>query len=184
LLWYSILNSGIEASITGVLVAFAMPVNSLPRLEKIIHRGVNFFILPVFALANTAILIPADISISLNNTIALGVMAGLVIGKPVGIFLFSRVLVALNIAKLPGQVYWKQFLGMGTLAGIGFTMSIFTTMLAFSSELHRDVAKISILTSMLLTLAISWIYFLIIGPITESKAAPLSMPNIPEIALG
>src|SRR5947207_6765110 len=116
LLWYSILNSGIEASITGVLVAFAMPVNSLPRLEKIIHGVVNFFILPVFALANTAILIPADISISLNNTIALGVMAGLVIGKPVGIFLFSIVLVALNIAKLPGQVHWRQFLGIGTLA--------------------------------------------------------------------
>ena len=185
LLWYSILNSGIEASITGVLVAFAMPVNSLPRLEKIIHGVVNFFILPVFALANTAILIPADISISLNNTIALGVMAGLVIGKPVGIFLFSRVLVALNIAKLPCQVHWRQFLGMGTLAGIGFTMSIFTTMLAFSSELYRDVAKISILTSMLLTLSISWIYFLIIGPTTGRKAAPLSMPNIQsEIAVG
>ncbi len=163
LLWFAILNSGIEASITGVLVAFAMPVNSLPKLEKIIHGGVNFFILPLFALANTAILIPGDISVSLNNTIALGVIAGLVIGKPVGIFLFSRVLVALGIAKLPGRTYWKEFLGMGTLAGIGFTMSIFTTTLAFSGEIHRDMAKIAILVSMLLSLIISWIYFLIIG---------------------
>jgi NhaA family Na+:H+ antiporter len=164
LLWYAILNSGIEPSITGVLVAFAMPVNSLVKLEKIIHSAVNFFILPLFALANTAVLIPADVSNSLNNTIALGVMAGLVVGKPVGIFLFSRILVALKIAKLPGHVYWKQFIGMGTLAGIGFTMSIFTTTLAFSGELHRDIAKISILISMVLSLIISWIYFSIIGP--------------------
>jgi NhaA family Na+:H+ antiporter len=106
---------------------------------------VNFFILPLFALANTAILIPADASVSLSNPIALGIMAGLVAGKPIGIFLFSRILVALRIAKLPGNTYWKQFVGMGTLAGIGFTMSIFTTTLAFGGELHRDIAKISIL---------------------------------------
>ena len=170
LLWYAILNSGIEASITGVLVAFAMPVNSLPKLEKIIHGGVNFFILPLFALANTAILIPGDVSVSLNNTIALGVIAGLVIGKPVGIFLFSRVLVGLGIAKLPSRTHWKQFLGMGTLAGIGFTMSIFTTTLAFSGEIHRDIAKIAILVSMLLSLMISWIYFLIIGQRATRKS--------------
>jgi NhaA family Na+:H+ antiporter len=185
LLWYAILNSGIEASITGVLVAFAMPVNSLPKLEKIIHGAVNFFILPLFALANTAILIPADISISLNSTIALGVMAGLVIGKPAGIFLFSRVLVALNIAKLPGQVHWKQFLGMGTLAGIGFTMSIFTTTLAFAGEGHRDIAKIAILMSMILSLAISWIYFFLIERIAQSKQAIVPGHQMqPEIALG
>jgi len=185
LLWYAILNSGIEASITGVLVAFAMPVNSLPRLEKIIHGTVNFFILPLFALANTAILIPADVSISLNNTIAVGVMAGLVIGKPIGIFLFSRIMVALNIARLPGHVYWRQFLGMGTLAGIGFTMSIFTTTLAFASEIHRDLAKISILVSMVLSLVISWTYFYLIERIKQSKPAILDSYEVqPEIALG
>jgi NhaA family Na+:H+ antiporter len=170
LLWYAILNAGIEASITGVLVAFAMPVNSLPKLEKIIHGGVNFFILPLFALSNTAVLVPGDISVSLNNTIALGVIAGLVIGKPVGIFLFSRILVALGIAKMPGHVYWKQFLGMGTLAGIGFTMSIFTTTLAFNGEVQRDIAKIAVLTSMILSLAISWIYFLILGQTATHKS--------------
>jgi len=182
LLWYAILNSGIEASITGVLVAFAMPVNSLPRLEKIIHGAINFLILPFFALANTAVLIPADISGALNNSIGLGVIAGLVIGKPVGIFLFSRVLVALKIAHLPSQVYWKQFFGMGTLAGIGFTMSIFTTTLAFTGENHRDIAKISILISMVLSLTISWIYFVAIG-----KAQPRRSSGLPphaEIALG
>jgi NhaA family Na+:H+ antiporter len=180
LLWYAILNSGIEASITGVLVAFAMPVNSLPKLEKIFHGTVNFLILPFFALANTAILIPADISVALNNSIGLGVMAGLVVGKPVGIFLFSRLLVVLKIAKLPSHTHWKQFLGMGTLAGIGFTMSIFTTTLAFSGEIHRDAAKISILASMVLSLMISWMYFMVIGQRAKSKSRAVN----PEIAIG
>ena len=186
LLWYAILNSGIEASITGVLVAFAMPVNALPKLEKTIHGAVNFFILPLFALANTAILIPGDISVSLNNTIALGVIAGLVLGKPVGIFFFSRVLVGLRIAKLPSRTHWKEFLGMGTLAGIGFTMSIFTTTLAFSAEVHRDVAKIAILLSMLLSLTISWIYFLIVGQTATPKSIIRSRQEgvDAEIALG
>jgi len=176
LLWYAILNSGIEASITGVLVAFAMPVNSLPKLEKVIHGAVNFLILPFFALANTAILIPADISVALNNSIGLGIIAGLVVGKPVGIFLFSRLLVALKIAKLPSRTYWRQFLGMGSLAGIGFTMSIFTTTLAFSEEIHRDAAKISILVSMVLSLIISWMYFLVIGQTAKRKS--MALPKI------
>jgi NhaA family Na+:H+ antiporter len=183
LLWYAILRSGIEASITGVLVAFAMPVNSLPKLEKVIHGAVNFLILPLFALANTAVLIPADISVALNNSIGLGVIAGLVIGKPIGIFLFSRLLVALKIAKLPTRVYWRQFLGMGALAGIGFTMSIFTTTLAFSGEIHRDVAKISILVSMILSLMISWMYFLVIGQTVNRKSMAVGGVNS-EVAVG
>jgi NhaA family Na+:H+ antiporter len=183
LLWYAILNSGIEASITGVLVAFAMPVNSLPKLEKIIHGAVNFLILPFFALANTAILIPADISVALNNSIGLGIIAGLVVGKPVGIFLFSRLLVGLGIAKLPSRTYWRQFLGMGSLAGIGFTMSIFTTTLAFSGEIHRDAAKISILVSMVLSLMISWMYFLVIGQTARRKSMAMAAEANQEIAL-
>lgn len=183
LLWYAILNSGIEASITGVLVAFAMPVYSLVKLEKILHGVVNFFILPFFALANTAILIPGDLSLALNNTIAIGVMAGLVIGKPIGIFLFSRILVAVGIAKLPHNAQWKKFLGMGTLAGIGFTMSIFTTTLAFNGELYRDIAKIAILISMVLSLTISWIYFLMIDQISGRKPLAASKSILPGMAI-
>jgi NhaA family Na+:H+ antiporter len=184
LLWYAIMNSGIEASITGVLVAFAMPVYSLVKLEKIIHGVVNFFILPFFALANTAVLIPGDISSALNSPIAFGITAGLVIGKPVGIFLFSRTLVALKIAKLPSQTYWKQFVGMGTLAGIGFTMSIFTTSLAFGGEVYRDIAKIAILLSMILSLVVSWLYFLSISNTNISKSVAVGTNTGPEMALG
>ena len=162
ILWYMIFNSGIEASISGVLVAFAMPVNSIPKLEKTIHKIVNFFILPLFALANTAILIPVDIASALKSTISIGIITGLVIGKPVGIFLFSRIMLGLKIAKLPVNTNLKQLIGMGSLAGIGFTMSIFTTTLAFQSDAYRDIAKISILVSLLLSMLLSYIYFIII----------------------
>jgi NhaA family Na+:H+ antiporter len=145
-----------------VLVAFAMPVNSIPKLEKTIHKIVNFFILPLFALANTAILIPADIVGALKSTISIGIITGLVIGKPVGIFLFSRIMLGLKIAKLPVNTNLKQLIGMGSLAGIGFTMSIFTTTLAFQSDAYRDIAKISILLSLLLSMVLSYIFFIII----------------------
>ncbi|MEO6978431.1 MAG: Na+/H+ antiporter NhaA [Mucilaginibacter sp.] len=162
-LWYAIFNSGVEASISGVLVAFATPVNVLPRIEKAIHRYVNFLIIPLFALANTAIILPGHLISSLGTTVGLGIIVGLVIGKPIGIFLFSRVLVALKIASLPRNVQWKQVFGMGTLAGIGFTMSIFTTMLAFKTEAFQDIAKVAILVSVLLSLVFSMAYFLVIS---------------------
>ncbi len=75
-LWYLIFNSGIEASISGVMIAFTIPVNSLPKFEMAISRFVNFFILPLFALANTAIMLPPDIANSLNSSISIGIMSG------------------------------------------------------------------------------------------------------------
>jgi Na+:H+ antiporter, NhaA family len=162
ILWYMIFNSGIEASISGVLVAFAMPVNSLPKLEMAIYKVVNFIILPLFALANTAIMVPPDIVNSLKDSISIGIIAGLVIGKPVGIFIFSRVMISFKIAKLPTNTNLKQLLGTGSLAGIGFTMSIFTTTLAFQGEQYRDIAKISILASLVLSMVLSWTYFLVL----------------------
>ena len=91
------------------------------------------------------------------------------VGKPIGIFLFSRILVALNIAHLPSNVKWKQVFGMGTLAGIGFTMSIFTTMLAFTELNFRNIAKISILFSVVASIIVSYIYFRAIGSVKISK---------------
>lgn len=184
ILWYLIFNSGIEASISGVLVAFAMPVNALPRLERAIHKAVNFFILPLFALANTAIMIPPDMVNSLRDSISIGIMAGLVIGKPVGIFVFSRAMVSLKIAKLPTNTNLRQLLGVGSLAGIGFTMSIFTTTLAFHDELFRDIAKISILSSLVLSMVLSWIYFAIIDK-KVVKPVYKKMPSFkPELSIG
>lgn len=161
-LWFALYNSGVEASIAGVLIAFAMPINMLPKVEAHIHRYVNFLILPLFAFANTAIILPDNIIGSFGSSLSLGIMFGLVIGKPIGIFLFSRLLVALKIASLPNKVKWKQLFGMGTLAGIGFTMSIFTTMLAFKQQEYQDIAKVSILAGVLLSLLFSLVYFIVI----------------------
>ena len=158
-LWYLILNSGIEASISGVLIALTIPVNKLPKFELAISRFVNFIILPLFALANTAIMLPGNISGTINSSVSIGIIAGLVIGKPIGIFSFSRIMMSLGIARLPTNTNLRQLLGIGSLAGIGFTMSIFTTTLAFNNELYRDIAKISILISMVLSMVFSWVYF-------------------------
>ena len=163
LLWLAIFNSGIEASIAGVLVAFVLPVDVLPRIERAIHGYVNFLILPLFALANTAILLPTEFFKSLESPLALGIMAGLVIGKPLGIFLFSRIMVSLKWASLPKNTSWKHIIGMGTLAGIGFTMSIFTTMLAFKSEQFQGIAKVAIIVSVSASLVISIAYFLLLS---------------------
>jgi NhaA family Na+:H+ antiporter len=185
LLWYMIFNAGIEASISGVLVAFGIPVNSLPRLENAILKSVNFIILPLFALANTAIMIPPDIINSLRNTISIGVIAGLVIGKPVGIFIFSRAMISFKVAKLPTNTNLRQLLGIGSLAGIGFTMSIFTTTLAFQGEQYRDIAKIAILASLILSMMLSFIYFLILDKkVIKPVYKKLRPPYTPELALG
>lgn len=162
-LWYCMLNSGIEAGITGVLVGFAMPSQLIPEIEKLIHGWVNFLIIPLFALANTAVAVHGNIADSVTTSVSLGVMFGLMLGKPIGIFLFSRLLVAMKIARLPQHVEWKQLFGMGILAGIGFTMSIFTTALAFDSLAEQNIAKIAILLSVLGSLIFSWIYFILIG---------------------
>lgn len=185
LLWYMIFNSGIEASISGVLIAFTIPVNSLPKFEKAIHKFVNFFILPLFALANTAIMLPSDVVNSLQDSVSVGIMIGLVIGKPVGIFIFSRAMISLKIAKLPTNTNLKQLLGVGSLAGIGFTMSIFTTALAFHEELYRDIAKISILSSLVLSMTLSWIYFMFIDKKVIKPAYKKQAPIYkPEFAVG
>ena len=161
-LWYLLLNSGIEASISGVLVAFAIPVNCLPKMEKALHKIVNFFILPLFVLANTAVLIPGQIVSAFHSPIFIGIVFGLVIGKPIGIFLFCKIMIRLKIASLPLNTNLKQLIGVGSLAGIGFTMSIFTTNLAFAAEEYRDIAKISILAGLVFSVCISTGYFLIL----------------------
>ncbi|MET4083551.1 NhaA family Na+:H+ antiporter [Pedobacter sp. UYP30] len=163
LLWLAIFNSGIEASIAGVLVAFALPINILPKIEGAIHGYVNFLILPLFALANTAILLPKEFAKSLESPLAMGIIAGLVIGKPLGIFLFSRLMVAFKLANLPKNTSWNQIIGMGVLAGIGFTMSIFTGMLAFKNEQFQNIAKVAIIVGVAVSLIISVVYFFVLG---------------------
>jgi NhaA family Na+:H+ antiporter len=155
-IWYFMLNSGVHATITGVLLAFAIPFGNGDEkstsyiLQHFLHKPVAFIILPIFALANTAIVLSSDIGETLTQHYSLGIALGLIVGKPLGIFLLSFVAVTFGICKLPDDMNWKSVIGVGFLGGIGFTMSIFITLLAFDDETIINNAKFVILISSLI----------------------------------
>jgi NhaA family Na+:H+ antiporter len=155
-MWYCMLQSGVHATIAGVLLAFAIPFhkddnkNISFQLQHFLHIPVAFIILPVFALVNTAIIIPKDILGSVSSSNAVGIMSGLLIGKLVGILSISWLAVKAGWAQLPTDVTWKMLCGAAFLAGIGFTMSIFITNLAFDNAEIITGAKMSILLVSLL----------------------------------
>lgn len=159
-LWYCMYNSGIHATVAGVVFAMLVPVPLLPTYEKAFHAPVFFIILPIFALANTAIVFPANPIHSLSGPLSLGIIAGLVIGKPLGIFLSCYFLISKKWAQLPQGVNWHKLIGAGMLAGIGFTMSIFISALAFTNAATEDIAKISVLVASLLAMVLGygWLY--------------------------
>ncbi len=161
LLWYCFYNSGIHATLAGVIFAFFIPIDQLPKLEHKLHTPVNFFIIPIFALANTAIVLPADIVDTINTTLSWGIIAGLLIGKPLGIFTAAFITVQLKWGTLPAHTSWRQIIGAGLLAGIGFTMSIFIATLAFDNSTAIDIAKISALVGSFLSIisGIVWLRF-------------------------
>lgn len=156
IMWYFMLNSGIHATITGVLLAFAIPFGNGDKkstsyiLQHFLHKPVAFFILPIFALANTAILLSGNIQETLAENYSIGILLGLIVGKPLGIFILSYATVKLGLCKLPSGLKWKTIFGVGLLAGIGFTMSIFITLLAFDNETIINNAKLVILISSLI----------------------------------
>ncbi len=156
IMWYFMLQSGVHATITGVLLAFAIPFGNGEKkstsyiLQHALHKPVAFIILPLFALANTCITFSGDWISYLREPNSIGVFIGLVIGKPLGICLFSVLVVFLGICTLPSDLKWKHIIGAGFLGGIGFTMSIFITLLAFSDNLLITGTKITILLSSLI----------------------------------
>ncbi len=148
--WFCMLHSGVHATITGVVLAFLIPFRqggeSSPsyRLQHALHKPVAFVILPLFALANTGIAIPEDWAASLATANSLGIMAGLLIGKPLGIVLFS--LLALRLGcDAPPDLTRRHLLGAGLLGGIGFTMSVFITLLAFDDPAVIVASKMAIM---------------------------------------
>ncbi|MEO8404930.1 MAG: Na+/H+ antiporter NhaA [Chitinophagaceae bacterium] len=164
IMWYCMLKSGVHASIAGVLLAFAIPFdkegkNISEKVQHFLHYPVAFIILPVFALANTAIIFPADITGNLVNHNSLGIIAGLIIGKFIGIFCISFLAVKFRIATLSSDLNWKHVIGISLLGGIGFTMSIFITNLAFTDQSMIASSKMSILLASFLA-AIAGLTFL------------------------
>jgi NhaA family Na+:H+ antiporter len=168
-MWYFMLNSGIHATITGVLLAFAIPFGSGDEkspsyiLQHILHNPVAFIILPIFALANTAIIISSGWQNAMTETYTLGILFGLLLGKPIGIFVFSYLAVKMKLCSLPSDINWKTIIGVGFLAGIGFTMSIFITLLAYNDASVINNTKIMIIITSSLAGIIGFIilnYFL------------------------
>lgn len=169
-MWFFMYRSGIHPTITGVLLAFAIPFGSGDEkspsynLQHLLHRPVAFFILPIFALANTAIEFPPSFTGATTTSNSFGIMLGLVLGKPIGIFLLSITGVALGLCSIPDDISKKHILGIGFLAGIGFTMSIFITLLAFNMEAAITSSKISVLIASTLAAIIGYIWLRITLP--------------------
>ena len=154
IMWYLMLKSGVHTTISGVLLAFALPFGKgedealSSRVEHALHHPVTFIILPLFALANTAVSLSGTVGEAMMHNYSMGVFVGLVLGKPVGIFLMSVLVVTLKLASLPEGVKWMKILGVSLLGGIGFTMSIFVANLAFAGNVEvLSNAKLSILIS-------------------------------------
>jgi Na+:H+ antiporter, NhaA family len=152
-MWYFMLHSGVHPTITGVLLAFVIPYGdggkntASYRLQHFLHQPVAFFILPVFAMANTCITIASGWYESLSDWNSLGILLGLVVGKPLGILFFCFLGVRLGWSSLPKDLNWKTVFGAGILGGIGFTMSIFITLLAYENTAQFIVtnSKIAVL---------------------------------------
>ncbi|WP_255157888.1 Na+/H+ antiporter NhaA [Siphonobacter sp. BAB-5385] len=123
----------------------------LQKIEHTLHPYVAFLIMPLFALANAGMHIGSTFFSELMNPVSAGVGVGLVLGKSIGVFGFTYVMVRLKLADLPALVNWKHVTGVALLAGVGFTMSLFVSNLAFSDAEHVDAAKYGILLASLLS---------------------------------
>ncbi len=157
-LWYFMFNSGIHATVAGVIFAFMVPVSKLADMEIKFHTPVYFIIMPIFALANTAIGIPENSLEALNSSLSWGIIFGLCIGKPLGITSACYLLVSRKLAELPSGTNWNKMIGAGLLAGIGFTMSIFISTLAFNRVEDQDIAKISVLLASLIAMISGFVW--------------------------
>lgn len=163
-MWYFMLNSGVHATITGVLLAFALPFGNgssktiSSQLQHWLHHPVAFIIIPIFALSNTAIVISKDWIHNFSESYSLGIIFGLVLGKPIGIFLFTYLSVKLKFTNLPEDLNWNKIIGVGFLGGIGFTMSIFVTLLAFEDNQIITNSKFMILIGSLISGLIGFIW--------------------------
>lgn len=167
-MWALMLKSGVHATMAGVMLAFVIPFSARDddsqspshRLQHLLHKPVAIVVLPIFALANTGIVIPADWMADLTSPNSIGIAAGLLVGKPLGVVAFGAAAIASGICRLPSDLNWSHIVGAGLLGGIGFTMSIFITNLAFAG--HPDAvvsSKMAVLLASLMagTLGFLWL---------------------------
>lgn len=170
-LWYAMFRSGIHATVAGVVFGFLVPLGAMETLENKLHLPVNFFIIPLFAIANTCI--PFDVRAAdiFGHRLFWGISVGLFLGKVLGISLVSWLLIKVKWAVLPTHTRWYQFIGAGILAGIGFTMSIFISTLAYDNEEWQNISKIAVLAGSLLSMVTGycWLRWQKISVKTEGR---------------
>jgi Na+:H+ antiporter, NhaA family len=172
LMWFLMLNSGVHATIAGVMLAFAIPFSAKDddekspshKLEHFLLKPVALIILPIFVLANTGIVVETDLMQDLTSANSVGIAAGLIAGKPLGVTFFCFVAVASGICRLPADLKWSHMIGAGILGGIGFTMSIFITNFAFSRNLETiDASKMAILLASLTAGMLGFLWLRLLG---------------------
>ncbi|MDB5012594.1 MAG: nhaA [Daejeonella sp.] len=175
-MWYFIHHSGIHATIAGVLTALTIPTtpddseSPLEKLEHALTKPVNYLIMPIFALANTNIRFQSDMVFSLYGNMGLGILMGLIFGKPLGIFLMSWLSVKMRFGALREGIKWSQIIAIGILGGIGFTMSIFIAMLSYKAPELQTEAKFVILITSLLSGLIGYTVLKLIYSKTNGKS--------------
>ncbi|MFB3148185.1 MAG: Na+/H+ antiporter NhaA [Thermodesulfobacteriota bacterium] len=148
ILWICVLKSGVHATLAGVILAFAIPLRTkedepcpLREMEHSLHPWIAFGIMPIFAFANAGVSLEGMSFGSLFEPIPIGIALGLFLGKQAGVFGFSLAAVKLGLAKLPSDINWRMIYGTSVLCGIGFTMSLFISTLAFDSSITDDAAS-------------------------------------------
>ncbi len=174
--WHCFLLSGIHPTIAGVLVAATVPARStgatpapLPRLEAALRPWGAYLILPLFALANAGVRIEESPSVILTHPTGLGVFVGLVIGKQLGITSATWLFVRRGWAALPSGTMWRDLYAVSWLGGIGFTMSLFISSLAFRGTDHLPIAKVAVMSASLVSGSVGWILLRRLGPETPPR---------------
>lgn len=163
-------NGGQQAAVRELEAACERVQSPMQRLEHSLHPWVAFGIVPLFALANAGVALGGDIGEALTQPVTLGIVAGLVVGKQVGVLLFAWGVVRLRLADLPEDVGWRHIYGAGLLAGIGFTMSLFIGSLAFGEGPLLDAAKTGILAASLIAGAAGWLVLRSARPASPPRA--------------
>lgn len=178
ILWFLVLQSGVHATLAGVILALAIPLGSkesrpglapLVKLEHRLHPWVTFLIIPIFGFANAGVSFAGMEISDLGDPVPLGVALGLFLGKQVGVFFFSWMAIRLRIAPMPANVGWGQLYGLSVLCGIGFTMSLFIGLLAYDSPLLQNGTKLGVILGSVISASVGAVLLLIFKNKTDGE---------------
>ncbi|MEJ0013713.1 MAG: Na+/H+ antiporter NhaA [Bauldia sp.] len=158
-LWFFVLKSGVHPTIAGVLLAATVPIagGTLEKLEHLLQRRVAFLVLPLFGFANAGVALGASGLAALGHPVALGSAVGLFLGKQVGVFGGAYLTIRARLAAMPADATWRQVYGVAILCGIGFTMSLFIGLLAFTADTYHDATKIGVLAGSVASAIVGWL---------------------------